>query len=393
MSAQHVLDAAQDVKDELDKKVGIFRRRRRVRRRRMYGDSWNPRRRRYGGPGVPYPWRRQGFRPWGVYGPHYRFNQGYRRMRGKGYLPKSIQVPKLTVEEAGYINGVVNPFGNIQGGRANGYFGGAKIPDASGGETVALSLSMTFTWTPNPTETMGVIKLHKLGNDQNYGLQLHHDEGGSPGHVDTHEWTMWAPIRAYLRDYRIVGMGLKVTACSGLDHTTGILQGGNGVRNIQTAAAVWATYTDIRSELETGAFSVLEGMTVRWVPESNSDLSYETLGNHVAYEGMDWRAPTIYFEGLNASNTTLVVSAVMHVEARLPAMATAFAATLSPVSTRFNLLYAIVTSPYFSPIVTKGNSFRGFFRSASYWTKKIATWIAMYGPSVSQYAGQVAALL
>lgn len=302
-----------------------------------------------------------------------------------------MKFPKLTEEEAGYINAVVNPFGNIHNA-GKGVYGGARVPDSTCPETIPLTLhaSATYTCAAAAHKMQGCIKIREPDTASNVaGLIASNDLGAGAGQVtDTIYWKNWTMIYGSIRKYRVVGMALKVMCTSANDTTAGYFKGGIMEQTPRDSVG-YNNFVDCTNEMIEGYYTMREGITVRWFPRDNADLEFSSPPSADSWDNTQWRAPVVYFDG-SVENTKIMVQIVLHIEATVPQVTTPFQVTPSPISLRFPLLYAIVSLEEFAPYVTKGHSFWGFMKHAWQWTRKIATFLVKAAPVVYKIASAVA---
>lgn len=319
-----------------------------------------------GGGGRGGPWvRRWPFvrpRRWG----------GFKRVYNPYPYPfKRLSPPRMLFshEEQAYVNCVVNPFGHLGDGAFLRKMAG-RIPDASGCNSMPMTFtcSTTITGDAATAKTDGIIKLCNLTNDAggSYGIMWASSAAGAPAPTlaaaYTIDWEQQPSILSVTKRWRVVGMGLKVTRASGGDLQSGVLQGGitSGANILTGGGPAYSNYALFKPQLERHLYTVPDGITVRWMPQDNSDFEYEDFTARVAFNSNVWRAPTVFFRGLG-DGTVLNVQAVLHVEAIVEGNESGFVSTPSPVSTRWLKIHSLTTHPEFAPICTRGWSFKTIF--------------------------------
>lgn len=305
------------------------------------------------------------------------YRPAFRRFGGRGRFSRftksraAMKKPTFNQAEQDYIEAVSNPFGK-QGSQYNMGMG-AKIVDPSGSKTLAITLMASATVNGGGGEERGITKICFPNVTDDVAFRTHWSNGaGTPTNTTVANWTNFAMVRPNIQNYRIVGMGLKITCTSNGQNVGGHLQG--GLTTAETYPGGYLAFTVLTPELEFTKLSTDDGMTVRWTPQAGGDMLYHPLAAAVPAGRDLWRAPCIYHQGLLA-NSVLLVEAVMHLEVDFPEQASPFPLLSSPTSTKWLLIYAMVTNPNLAPIVTKGQSFSSFFTASGLLLRKIIRWI------------------
>lgn len=312
-----------------------------------------------------------------------RRNPYARKRKARKVLVKKTDT--FNWQEKSYIEVVTNPFGHSHDGYGIGNTHAGRVPDASGADTVALTITSNYSYN-GATGTRGVIKLCNLFDGRVDGIRIGHSAAvAAPTGNVVAQYHQLAAADPLILQWRIVGMGLKVNPVSGADNEIGVLQGGiTRVGVTTTAVPAYNNYTTLTRELETERIPIKYGMTVRWIPQGNKDFEFQDWADYPTDWGTDetnWRAPTIYFDGITA-NVTLEISAVVHFEAITGPGISPFAITQSPTSPKWAIIHALVTKQEFAPIVTEGRSFKSFFTKAGRLIGSIASWIARNAPHI-----------
>lgn len=328
--------------------------------------------------------------------PYYIPSRTFKKSRPKrpkyATMIRGRPIPSFNHFERAYIETVTNPFGHTEDGI--GLPRGGRIPDSSGINTIPATLTANMTITGGAALTEGLIKICKLNDTRTVGIWNTYSVGGlaTPTAEQTTTFHQIAQLDPMVNRFRIVGMALKCFAISPPDVTSGALQGGNCSEKLKTGAAAYTAYANAAAETEVERLPVKKGMTVRWSPGDLGDCLFTKWAVRADHEDTDWRAPTIYFQGL-AVGTVLEVMAIVHIEVEAGMVETPFPLTPSPVSDKWSLLYSIVTHPDFAPIVTEGASFKSFFSNIGKFFGKVGKWLFKHRGHILPVATHIGKML
>lgn len=311
----------------------------------------------------------------------FRRNRGYRWFKSKRSYRRPVAV-NINNVEASYLNHVLNPFGNSTAGN---FSGGGRIPDATSPLSAAMTLTSDLTMVATADNVQGYMKVYIPDLTSDMALVGATAAAGvdQPTHLVNSEWAQVDSLQGLsFSHYRVVGVGLKVLCTSVEEKNQGILRGGNHCETLTNGAlaSAYDVISSVKSHMEAPYFGVTDGITVRYVPDKPDDLAIMKFETMTGYDQGGFDFPAVVWEGL-AVGTTLHFSGIIHLEMIGQQQKIPLELTPSPVSAQWIMLYSIVTNPLFSPIVTKGRSFRAFLRSSGYWIKRITRWAARYGPT------------
>ncbi len=246
----------------------------------------------------------------------------YAGHKRRTYIPRGIRTASainFNETEKAYINSVTNPFGKNASGSYDVTSINGRILDS--GAPLSRSQFCTYNFTFGIGTNEMLIKMQDIkqcSHDSHLGAEMAWSAGASatPTNDENYSTLQWTIARTYCQAIRLVGAAIKVTAVSSPDDTAGILRGGITRSPLRTDETTWNTYQAAEDDMDDNLYSLQEGMTVRWVPEGNSD--YEWTHGVQDKDPDEWdltncRMPCIRLSG-GKTSTKIQVAIVYHLE-------------------------------------------------------------------------------
>lgn len=310
------------------------------------------------------------------------FKKSYRKpMRNRFQPARMTRVPNLTIDEKAYIDCVTNPFGNVGDGLQLNR--SARALDSSGLPTIAATVtcSASFSGATGQRCIAKVCRPYYNGGGgcvSNIGIRVGYSAAGAgtPTNSTSYYWLNGnGTLTGLIDKYRVISVGLKCYGVAGDANDVGTMTAGNSSTTVEYAAATWWSYGDHAKYFPNRGYPLKTGITCRWAPIDNTDfefVSVQTIAAPCGYS--EGRMPAIYVEDFAAA-TTLRFEAIMHLEVYVGQRDIFVPLTPSPVSSRWQIILAIVTHPDFAPEVTTSHSFKGLFDYGGKMLDKLIRWI------------------
>jgi non-ribosomal peptide synthetase component E (peptide arylation enzyme) len=186
-----------------------------------------------------------------------------------------------------------------------------------------------------------------------------------------------------------VAAGLRANLGSGSSVSGGALRGGLDETSPKLAAG-YSTYAELMNNLELQQNSVEEGMTVRWVPQTEDDYNFQNFATTAngalspdpadeSYWGPNG-SPRILITG-GVTGTTLLIEAIVYLEVSPRSIQDyVWGLRRSPSSSQWATIVALTRDNSLFPTIAQGHSFKSFFDAMGRMTKKAIGWLLENGP-------------
>lgn len=308
-------------------------------------------------------------------------------------LVKGHQRVDIDMAGVNYAELVVDPFG--QGDKRGPKCVRSRIPDGHSQAMVHLCLTSKTSFS-GATATNGAIVVWPVNTTSMGGLEIGygnsaedptHSPTGHATQLNAEDTLALAILADHSGEFRLIQSGIRVTAISAPDDTSGTLEGFFSQYSVRSAVATYNTYANIFEEGGIGLIqSVAEGITVRG-PVDATFRHVNTAGAvYTQPTSYNYRQPVVRFVGLSAG-TTLLVESVMHIEVAIDAGSAPFPVrTPAPYEPELEHLIHYLNE---QPFVVTGNSFASFFKGIWKGIKKvfrIGSKVVGYGVSAAKTA-------
>jgi len=293
------------------------------------------------------------------------------RLNQTGSLPPDLAVAAGLVQASPtsrqYVEMVCDPHDQSP----SGFEGGRGPPDGGGGRILPMTMSAraTFSSATGPRLLIQLLRLH-ASNANLFTINYSAAGAGTPTAVAYGVGEQWASAVAIAQRWRPVAMGLRIRNIAPADTAQGTAVAGQSESASMTAAATWNTYAALTASCwtigksgQTYTLGADQGITVRWVPQSESTLEfyggdadqYIAGADGVATYGVSHgRMPFVYIDNFAG---TLEITAVQFWQAQVNQRECAATAMPSQFSTAFPAAWALVNNTDLFPAATRAHSF------------------------------------